>query len=428
MTIASTDIAIVGGGMVGLSLALLLARKNVVATQRWQPGLNTSEPWQITVLDRFVGSTPTTPASTDVDAAAYRSSFDARSTALAHSSEEILRLAGVWPLLSQHLTTIEQVHVSDRGHFGGAQLHAGDHQLAALGYVVENAWLGKVLQQAAQQEQSVQLQAPVHVLGMSASDGGYVLELDRAGEQQLLKAKLVVLAEGADSALRAKLGIEVDSEDYAQLAVVANIESDQAHRGVAYERFTDQGPMALLPLGESPQSRVSALVWTLPIDQHENISTMNDQEFLQRLQDRFGFRQGRFVKVSRRHVYPLHLQLAREQVRRSLVVMGNAAHFLHPVAGQGFNLALRDCAALTLALMKAEISGKELGDPQVLQHYVQQQSWDQWAAVRLSDGLVRLFSNQQWALSILRNVGILALDAFPPASHLFARQAMGYAL
>lgn len=398
-----TDIAIVGGGMVGISLALLLAREN--------------PHWQIALVESF-------PLATNADLS-YRSSFDARSTALSAGSYEIFRRCGIWPLLQQHVTCIRQVHVSDKGHFGGSTIDADAHGVEAVGYVVENAWLGKVLAAQLGELPQIRCYAPASVRKVQATARGYSLALEQEEERQSLDCQLLVLADGADSQLRAGLGIATDRRNYQQSAVVANISCDRPHGGVAYERFTADGPVALLPLGESDDSCTMALVWTRPAERVEALRDCSDEEFLRALQEQFGFRQGVFNRVSSRHIYPLQLSVAKEQIRRGLVLMGNAAHFLHPVAGQGFNLALRDCQALTEALAAGSASGLALNDLSLLQNYLQQQAPDQWATIQLSDNFVRWFSSGDLGKSVLRNLGLFALDVLPVAKRLLSKQTMG---
>jgi 2-polyprenyl-6-methoxyphenol 4-hydroxylase len=402
---ADTDIAIVGGGMVGISLALLLAREN--------PG------WRVTLIENF-------PLTAGAEAP-YQSSFDARSTALSAGSRAILDHCGLWPALREHTTGIRQVHVSDKGHFGGSVIQAREHGLDAVGYVVENAWLGKVLAARLTALPQVRCHAPASVSAVQATARGYRLTLEADQQRWTLDSQLLVLADGADSQLRGQLGIAVDRRDYRQSAIIANIRSDRPHGGVAYERFTAEGPTALLPLGESDHSRTMALVWAGPADRAAALCECADGEFLQALQQQFGYRQGVFEAVSSRHLYPLQLTVAKEQIRRSLVLMGNAAHSLHPVAGQGFNLALRDCQALAETLASGVAAGLALNDPRLLQTYLDKQTPDQWATIQLSDTFVRCFSSNQLAQSLLRNLGFFALDTLPGAKRLLAEQTMGLA-
>ena len=394
------DIAIVGGGMVGLTLALLLSRQ--VRTGK--------KPWRVALVESHPLGSPT--SSTSLPA-----SFDARSTALAEGSRAILTQCGVWPLLAEHLTAIEQVHVSDRGHFAGNLLRAEDLAYPALGYVAENPRLGRALLTVLKETRGISVLAPGQVAQTKRTDTGWQLQLTN----ESIQCQLLVLADGSVSSLGQRLGIPYRIERYNQRAVIANIECDRPHRGIAYERFTDQGPIALLPLGYSPASHLSALVWTRP-DHAEDVMGLTDLEFCRRLQLEFGHRAGRFCRVSQRFIYPLQLAVATEQVRAGLVLMGNAAHFLHPVAGQGFNLALRDCRALVDAVADAE----DPGALPSLQTYLRRQQQDQYTTINLSHSLVKLFSSNALPSTLLRSLGLLSLDAIGPAKRQFAKQAMGF--
>lgn len=397
------DIAIVGGGMVGITLALLLRK----ARSDWRIALIESHP--IKISDK-----PLAPN--------LHNSFDNRSTALAEGSRSILETCGVWSMLKEQLTTIKQVHVSDRGHFSGSLLKAEDYQKSALGYVIENPSLGNALGRALYGQDQIEVLAPAKVQTLNPTAKGWQLSLE--AEQSELHCDLLILADGTASALGKKIGIQYSSENYGQSAVIANVETNHAHKGIAYERFTDQGPIALLPLGLSNSANRSALVWTQPNEQVEDIMALNDEPFCQRLQQAFGSRAGLFQRVSQRHCYPLQLVVAKEQVRRGLVMMGNAAHFLHPVAGQGFNLALRDCQNLVNAIQTASNPG-ELA---LLQNYVNSQQQDQELTIGLSHSLVKLFSTAALPSALVRSLGLIGMDAIPPAKHLFAQQAMGFAL
>ncbi len=395
-----TDITIIGGGMVGAAQAALLAQTN--------------PQWRITLIETF--PMPDGKPS-------FQPSFDDRSTAIAHGSVMLLQQLGIWSQLQQHGTPIDQVHVSDKGHLGGALIDRRDQHVEALGYVVPNAWIGRVLIAHLHQLPNVEIIAPATVETLQPQMGGALLQL-RSGQGPLtLTAQLAIIADGAQSPLRQSLGIDCQLESYQQTAIIANIGLEQPHNGVAFERFTDQGPMALLPLGESLEGRSSALVWTQPTADAEDILSLSDDQFLQQLQQRFGHRLGRFVSVGKRDSYPLSLSVAKEQIRSSIVVMGNAAHFLHPVAGQGFNLALRDCAALATSLMeKRDVS---LGALPRLNRYMELQRLDQQATIHFSDQLTKLFSTASLPQAALRALGFIGLECVPPAKHWFTRQTMG---
>jgi 2-octaprenyl-6-methoxyphenol hydroxylase len=299
-------------------------------------------------------------------------------------------------------------------------LHAARESVPALGYVVENAQLGEVLL-AALDSEVVDWMAPARAISTRATPDGYEVDVEIEGSSQRIRTDLLVLADGGRSGLLDQLGVHRKISPYGQTAIVANISSAMGHGSVAYERFTESGPLALLPLA----GQRSALVWTLPEHQAQAIAVLPDDAFLRALQQAFGYRMGALTRVGTRVCYPLNLIEAQEQVRANLVVLGNAAHSLHPIAGQGFNLSLRDTLALADKLIAASNKGIALGDLQVLQGYLDGQRNDQRLTVAFSDYLTRLFSNRQPLLTMGRNLGLLGLDLLPPARRMFARQAMG---
>jgi 2-octaprenyl-6-methoxyphenol hydroxylase len=384
------DIAIIGGGLVGASLAVALQAE---AKQRG---------WSICLIEPF------TPGN------GYQPSYDARSTALSFGSQQIYQRLGLWQQISQRAEPIKQIHVSDRGRFAAARLSAEEEGVPALGYVVENAWLGECLWQTLDQ-QVVSWRSPAQVTRMQALADGYRLTLDDGSE---LECSLAILAEGGRSGLREQLGIAVSNTPYGQSALIANVSPQEAHNGLAFERFTEEGPMALLPLADNR----CALVWTRASLEAERLSTLDDAAFLAELQHAFGYRLGSLRQVGARHLYPLALTAAKEQVRQHLVVLGNAAHSLHPIAGQGYNLSLRDTQVLAETLLASDAP---LGDLATLQGYLNSQQMDQQLTVGFSDQVTRLFSTGQPLLAAGRNLGLLGLDLLPPAKRWFARQAMG---
>lgn len=401
------DIVIAGGGMVGISLALLLAEQ-LPANRR------------ITLVEGF----RLPPATNRVPD--YHPAFDARSTALSYRSRCLYEHCGVWETLSRHTCAIETIHVSSRGRFGSSLLRASDHDWPALGHVVENPWLGQALLHVLRERPAIELLNPARVVGAQASPGGMQLELAGQGAPAELDCRLLVVADGAESGLRERLGIAVERKPYGQHALICNVATDRPHRGCAFERFTDQGPMALLPLrpAEGGAHR-SALVWTLPPERADALTSADDDAFLRALGERFGYRLGRFLQASPRQSYPLALLRSEEQVRRGLVVMGNAAHALHPVAGQGFNLALRDCAALAETLGAALARDQEPGELAVLQAYARRQQADQRLTIGLSDLLPGLFMQADPVLGVVRDLALSGLDWVAPFKKAFVRQAAG---
>lgn len=386
----SVNIAIIGGGLVGASLALALQQG---AAQRG---------WRIALIE------PYAPGD------AFQPSYDARATALAYGSQRIYQRLGIWPQVTQRAQPIEHIHVSEQGRFAAAELHASEQKVAVLGQVVENAWLGHCLWQALD-DSVVQRLCPAQASSLQAQEGGYQLQLS---DGRTLRCELAILADGGRSNLRQQLGIHCSENSYQQSAIITNVSTDQPHHSWAFERFTPQGPMALLPMTDNR----FVLIWTRPPAEAESLAERPEAEFLAALQDCFGYRMGRFVRCGQRHLYPLALSLSSEQVRRNLVVLGNAAHSLHPVAGQGYNLSLRDAMALADSLLA---SSKPLGDLATLQGYVASQQQDQQLTIGFSDQLTRLFSRQTPGLNQARRLGLLGLELCPPAKQLFARQAMG---
>lgn len=411
MAEARYDVVIAGGGMVGASLALYLARHG-------------KGQLRILVVERFA-----MPAAASEGLPAYRPSFDARSTALSYGSQRIFDALGLWALMAPHACAIEQVHVSDRGHFGSVSLTAAEQGWPALGSVIENPWLGSVLLNALASAPGVTVMSPAGVTEANFISGGVALTLAPGGDgpaTSVVHAQLLVVADGAESGLRRKLGIEVAVNDYWQTAFIANVATETPHHGCAFERFTEYGALAMLPLTPDQDGRSrSALVWTFARDQSEAVAALDNDAFLARLQRDFGYRLGRLLKVGERVRFPLQLTQAREQVRRNVVVMGNAAHSLHPVAGQGFNLALRDVASLADTLLAAHQRGAAIGELTTLEAYLDSQAADQWLTTQFSDRLTSVFGNRHPMLSLARNMGLTALDILTPAKTQFVAQTAG---
>src|SRR5690606_25731580 len=384
------DVLIAGGGMVGLSFAL---------------ALDTASQGRLRIVLAEGFAVP----ETKNNALSYRPSFDARSSALAHGSRLILDALGVWKKLSEHATPITTIHVSERDHFGSAELRAEERGWPALGYVVENAWLGNALMDELCRRSAIQWLNPATVTDCKPGADFATATIDMSGEQKPLRCKLIAIADGAESKLRQQLGITTTKSAYGRDAIIANICCSDPHRGVAFERFTDWGPMALLPLEASDDGQPRlALVWTMTPERSQRLLEASDGVFLNTLQQRFGNRLGQFTRVGQRFKYPLQLSRADEQVRGQIVVIGNAAHTLHPVAGQGFNLALRDVQRLADAIAQARDSSP--GDAKTLSRYLESQQLDQWKTIVFSDRLTALFDQSSFAVGGLRRLGLLALD------------------
>ncbi len=386
------DVLIVGGGMVGASLAVALKPLNV----------------KIGLIEAFNFGVAAQP------------SYDDRSIALSYGSSRIYQGMGLWDKLKVGVESIQHIHVSDRGYFGATRLEASTEGVPALGYVVESRVLGKVLYDELV-DSAIEQIVPAKVYEVS-QDKDYVnVGIERKGIVDHLTTRLLIVCDGTESKVRELLGIDVTRRDYQQTALIANVTTSEPHRHTAYERFTAQGPLALLPL---TQGRYS-LVWTHWTKDVADTMQLDDAAFLQKLQTAFGYRQGLFTKVGKRATYPLILQKAKQEVAGRAVVIGNASHALHPVAGQGLNLGLRDVAQLADLLAEAARTGNDVGASSLLHTYEQQRQSDYATVVRYTDTLVRLFSTDFMPLNHARAGGLLAVDRIPLVRQWFTRQSMG---
>lgn len=401
---SDTDVIIAGGGLAGATLALTLAR---VA-----PSL------KVTVVEAF-------PLSADALPDSYQPSYDARSTALAWGSRLIFEELGLWSRLSEHATPIQHIHVSDRGRFGATRLNAKEYEQQALGYVVDNRWMGLCLMRELL-ETNTQWLAPAEVVDMTPTEQGVSVTVKSGDEIGTVAAHCLIVADGGRSGLREKLGFQASHHGYDQNALIANVTTSDSHEFSAYERFTDAGPMALLPHGSpSRAGHQSALVWTLSNNELEDLLAMSESDRCRRLQERFGWRLGRFTRMGECNHYPLTLTTVDEPIRPGVALVGNAAHALHPVAGQGFNLALRGLMTLAEQFRLAAEQGRSPGDFHVLRRYHELHRPDWQQTVQFSDSLIRIFGQSLAPVAAARDAGLIGLDLLPGAKRLFARKAMG---
>jgi 2-octaprenyl-6-methoxyphenol hydroxylase len=390
----SFDVAIVGGGMVGASLGVALAPLNL----------------RVAIIEAIPHN------------AAAQPSFDERTTALSNGSRRILETLGVWPALSALATPIAKIHVSEQGRFGFARIDAAEQGLSAMGYVVANRDLGSALWSRLSNSAGPEVYCPAEVSQVTAQDESVTVEITQKGAKSTIDAKLIVAADGAQSAVRGAFGVDAEVRDYGQTAIITTVLPQRFHDNVAYERFTQSGPLALLPLDGGR----CTLVLTQPKDAAQSVMAWSDQEFLAELQRRFGFRLGRFLKVGRRVPYPLFLTRATRTSSGRCVIIGNAAQGLHPVAGMGFNLGLRDVASL--AELIAERVGQPDADPGSLQLLAQYDAWraaDRGSVIAFTDGLIKLFANPLGSVRRLRSLGLLAFDLLPPAKAALSRLSTG---
>jgi len=424
------DVVVVGGGMVGASFACALRQELNRAADKDRRGYRPNherkdekekDPAEISIL--VVEAVDL--ASSSNQASTAQPSFDARSIALSYGSSQILEAMGLWQQLKDSACRIEEIHVSDRGRIGTTRLHYKDYRVDALGYVVDNKELGVVLNSVMESSSSIHLFCPASISAIKPTAAGMDLIVNSDSLGHSISASLVVLADGGRSPICEQLGLEQRVQDYEQHALIANIGFEKAHRNIAFERFTDTGPLAVLPLKTLGKQNRAALVWTLTAEQSAEYMVMAEEELLEKLQERFGNRLGKLQHIGEKFCYPLRLSVAREQLRPGLVLLGNVAHTLHPVAGQGLNLALRDVAALASTLSEAVADGANLGSMDVLQQYICKQELDQKRTIIFTDTITRLFSSNSRSKILARKFGLIAIDLMPSIKQEFAEQAMG---
>jgi 2-octaprenyl-6-methoxyphenol hydroxylase len=383
------DVAIVGGGMVGASLAVALAPLGV----------------RVALIEAQSFDAATQP------------SFDERTTALSNGSRRILQTLDVWDRLEDAATPIARIHVSDQGRFGFARLDAREQGLPAMGYVVPNRALGRALWSRLQHCPSVRTFCPAQLLQIHPGAAGAALEINSAdGAVSGIEARLVVAADGVHSAVRQAYGIAAESRDYGQTAVIATVLPQRFHDHVAYERFTEMGPLALLPISDGR----CTLVLTLASALAQDAMAWTEADFLSEVQQRFGFRLGRFLKAGKRAAYPLSLTRSTQTSAAGCVLVGNAAQALHPVAGMGFNLGLRDAACLAELLEDIDCDDQRLREA-----YDAWRAGDRQAIIAFTDGLVRVFASPLGAVRRLRNLALLTFDLLPPAKAALSSLSTG---
>lgn len=392
------DIVIAGGGMIGASLALALTPLQL----------------RVAVVEAVARGEAGQP------------SFDDRSTALSRSTQRMFEAMGLWDEVIAASTPIRRIHISDRGRFGFSHIDATEQGVEALGYVVINRVLGEVLQSALAGQDSVDMLCPARVVDIHAHDDAMTVMLEQDGERhEELRCELLVAADGANSSVRPMMGICAQKTDYSQHAVVGNLLPEKSLDNCAYERFTDQGPLAMLPIADDR----AAFVWTVSSSDAERVLALDDAAFVEELQTAFGYRLGRFSRVGKRVAYPLSLSKVMRLIADRSVLVGNAAHGLHPVAAQGFNLGMRDVAALCdcIADARGAEASADIGDLDLLRRYAAWRRDDQGKLVRLTDGIVRLFGSSMPPARFARDVGMLGFDLVPGVRSLFARHMMGLA-
>ncbi|CNK38100.1 2-octaprenyl-6-methoxyphenyl hydroxylase [Yersinia enterocolitica] len=385
------SVIIVGGGMAGATLALAISsltqgRVPVALVEAQQPD-NRAHP-----------------------------GFDARAIALAQGTCQQLDRIGIWSALADCATAIDHVHVSDSGHSGCVNLRAHDYRVPALGHVIELHDAGQRLFALLQKAPGVTLHCPATVVDVVRTAESACVTLDNG---QQLSAKLLVAADGSHSTLARACNIQWQQQDYQQIAVIANVTTSELPAGRAFERFPRHGPLALLPMSQGR----SSLVWCHAKQDQQQVDSWDDARFLAELQRAFGWRLGKMCHVGQRHSYPLQLLTASRHVSHRLALVGNAAQTLHPIAGQGFNLGLRDVMSLAETIASA---GSDPGDYGVLAQYQQRRRQDQQATIGVTDGLIRLFANRYGPLVVGRNLALMSMEYMPVVRDAFARRTLGW--
>ncbi|MDO8939810.1 MAG: 2-octaprenyl-6-methoxyphenyl hydroxylase [Methylicorpusculum sp.] len=345
-----------------------------------------------------------------------------RALALASGTVELLEDLGIWHGIREMATPIVNIHVSDQGHFGKTRLAAQKENVAALGYVIRardiETHVAKLVDEA-----GITLICPARVAGLMSTEFDIGVSVKAGNESHALTASLLVGADGGNSSVRKLLDIDQDITEYGQTALVATITCSLPHQNIAFERFTSSGPLALLPM----EGQTCALVWTRKHEEAEYLKDCSEPEFIERLHDCFGYRLGELSLSAPRRAFPLSLIRAEAMVSGRAVIIGNAVHQLHPVAGQGFNLGLRDVVQLADTLLhQIEING-DIGDPDVLKQYADTRQQDLSKVIGFTHTLVSVFSNQWAPLALVRNLGLALLDIAPSGKSLLTRHAMGLA-
>lgn len=392
------DVFIIGGGPVGASLALALGG-----------------------LDLRVGLAEARALADDGRQPA-QPGYDDKALALSRASVRVLDALDVWSALASEAAPIRSVHVSQMGYLGRALLRAEDAGVDSLGHVLPASALGNVLNDRLTATGGPALFDRARLKAVTQKPDGLRLLLETPKGTETVIARLVVGADGARSTLREHLGIVARERDYGQFAVTANLTPQYDHRGWAFERFTPQGPLALLPMSRGRMG----LVWAGDADTVEDLMALSDEDFLAQVQEAFGMRLGRLGRLGRRKRYPLVGIQADALWARRCVLVGNAAQTLHPVAAQGFNLGLRDAVTLAEVLAEAARRGADPGADETLSAYETRRRRDRKRTTGFTDVLVRFFDSGIPALAHARGLGLMALDLMPPVKRAFIRRAMGF--
>lgn len=387
------DLIIAGGAMTGASLAL---------------AVNQLAQGQLKIAIIESSSQSQSPAG-----------FDARSIALNYQSCQLLTALGLRDKVLAQATPIKEIHVSERGHIGKTDFSAQTAGIDYLGQVLELASAGQIFYQAIAQAPAISVFRPARITRICRSIDNVRVDLDSG---QRLCAALLVGADGSPSACASALNIITERHDFNQVGLIANIRTALPHNHQAFERFTAKGPLALLPM----QDNISALVWCADKATIAQLMQLSNDDFLAKLQALFGWKLGRLEQVSTRHFYPLLLQQASQIITHRAALIGNAAQTLHPVAGQGFNLGLRDAITLAEEIAVAFNQQRDIGAQACLQAYLARRAPDREATIKLTSNLVTGFSNQAIALILGRNAGLSALAIFTELKTPLLKRTLGF--
>jgi 2-octaprenyl-6-methoxyphenol hydroxylase len=398
--ICAVDVLVAGGGLIGLTLARALGAAGL----------------RVAAIDREP------PASAAAD------EFDGRASAIAWGSSQVLASLGLWERLAAQAQPICDIRVSDGEsplflHYDHrASGISRDGKPAPLGYIVENRFIRRALHAAIAETPGVQLVAPAELIALTRHSACVEAKLS---DGRRFRAPLAVACDGRESPLRAAAGISVVRWRYKQTGIVASIAHEYPHDGVAHEHFLPAGPFAVLPLPDSGGEHRSSIVWTERADLAPAMLALSDDEFSAEIQHRFGDSLGRLRLAGPRWSYPLGLLHAERYAVHRLALAGDAAHAIHPIAGQGLNLGLRDVAALAECVVDAARLGLDIGVGESLQRYERWRRVDNLILATATDGLNRLFSNDIGPMRLARDLGLSAVDRLPPLKRLFMHHAMG---
>lgn len=399
------SVIVVGAGLVGAVQALLFARAGI----------------RVTLVEKNRLRDARSDVNNQSDA------ISSRTVALSYRSWQLLTGAGLWPSID--CCSIQSVHVTQQGKFGSVKLNARKLDVEALGFVLSNVEFEAYLHDLVTHEERIQVIESATVVSVENDQRSAHVTIENSGEHRKLSACLVVAADGTHSTVRELLGIEITHRDYEQCAVLANVRVSRSYSNTAFERFTPDGPLALLPLsdgGDAVNSRLYSLIYTAPSNRSSQLTELSDRDFLSMVQKKFGGRLGRFEEVGKRFVAELALTDSMQQVKGRFVLAGNAVRTLHPVAGQGMNLALRDVFELVSNVVESECIDT------ALVAFVKQRERDQWWVTKQTDLLARLFTEKRWPLrlpvALLTGSGFILLDVLEPFKKAFAKMNMGHSV